>query len=82
MRDFYEVIMYIREFNSGITICIEILRETNKFHELQHQATFGVSLTVGVHFPRYPVKCIPGKTHIIEGFARVCMKTTVRANVL
>ena len=38
MRDFYEVIMYIREFNSGITICIEILRETNKFHELQHQA--------------------------------------------
>lgn len=55
MRDFYEVIMYIREFNSGITICIEILRETNKFHELQHQATFGVSLTVGVHFPRYPV---------------------------
>lgn len=56
MRDFYEVIMYIREFNSGITICIEILRETNKFHELQHQATFGVSLAVGVHSPRYPVK--------------------------
>lgn len=51
MRDFYEVIMYIREFNSGITICIEILREANKFHELQHQAAFGVSLTVGVHFP-------------------------------
>lgn len=56
MRDFYEVILYIREFNSGITICTEILRETNKFHELPHQATFGVSLTVGVHFPRYPVK--------------------------
>lgn len=55
MRDFYEVIMYIREFNSGITICIEILREINKFHGLQHQATFGVSLTVGVHSPRYPV---------------------------
>lgn len=48
--------MYIKEFNSGITICIEILRETNKFHELPHQATFGVSLTVGVHFPRYAVK--------------------------
>lgn len=53
MRDFYEVIMYIREFNSGITICIKILHETNKF---QHQPTFGVSLTVGVQFPRYPVK--------------------------
>ena len=72
--------MYIREFNSGITICIEILRETNKFHELQHQATFGVSLIVGVHFPWYPG--YPGRTHIIEGFAQVCMKTTVRANVL
>ena len=28
-----------------------------------------------IHF-----KCIPGRTHIIEGFAQVCMKTTVRAN--
>lgn len=55
MRDFYEVIMYIREFNSGITICIEILRETNKSHELPHQATFDVSLTVCVDSPRYPV---------------------------